>query len=144
MAAAGEAAQVIEGLVTMAIGMAAVAAAIGWALLRRRREARRFTAVGRVTGAVGRPEDDLRAMVISFTDRDGRTRTWTDPLYTAFALDRVGEEIEISVDPPAADGPGRVRVPRQSDTGFVLNVLLGVAGVAFFTAGMFIFSEATF
>ncbi|MBV7295741.1 DUF3592 domain-containing protein [Corynebacterium sp. TAE3-ERU12] len=136
---------VLEGAVCMAIGLSAIIAAGLWFVLRRRADAHRFHTTGTVTGAVGRPGDDLRAMVITFTDRDGSTRSWTDTLYTAFALGHVGDQIDIAVDPPSADGePGAVYVPRESNPTFMLNVLLGMAGVAFLISGMFIFTEASF
>lgn len=126
-------------LVCMFIGIAAVFAALMWLVWRRRRSARNHKVSARVTGAVGRPEDDMRAMVLAFPDRDGRMRTWTDSMYTAFALSHVGERIDIEVTPD-----GDVRVPRQADPTLLLNVLLGVAGTAFFLVGMFLLTEELF
>ncbi|WP_448852211.1 DUF3592 domain-containing protein [Corynebacterium sp. 335C] len=123
----------------MFIGIAAVFAALMWFIVRRRRALRNYTVSARVTGAVGRPEDDMRAMVLTFPDRDGRMRTWTDTMYTSFALGMVGERVEVEVTPD-----GAVRIPRQSDPTLLLNVLLGVSGIAFFLVGIFLFTELMF
>ncbi len=129
----------------IAIGALAIVAAIAWLVLRRRSAEKRFRTDALVVGSVGRPDDDLRAMVLQVTDRDGTTRTVTDTFYSNFAAGNVGRKIEVMVDPPSPDGePGRVCVPRQSDPTFVLNALLGAAGVAFLTAGVFVLAEAMF
>ena len=117
--------------VLLAIGVVAIAAAVGWAALRWQRDQRRFRTTAAVTGSIGRPGDDLRALVLEVTDRDGTVRRVTDTFYSNFAASRVGQVIEVDIDPPTDDGePGRVRVPRQADPRFLLNGLLGAAGVA--------------
>lgn len=129
----------------IAIGALAITAAIVWLVVRRQRAEKRFHTDALVVGSMGRPDDDLRAMVLKVTDRDGTTRTVTDTFYSNFAAGNVGRKIEVMIDPPSPDGePGRVRVPRQSDPTFVLNALLGAAGVAFLTAGVFVLAEAMF
>ncbi|KGF15828.1 DUF3592 domain-containing protein [Corynebacterium freneyi] len=128
----------------IAIGTLAIVAAIAWLVLRHRSAEKRFRTDALVVGSVGRPDDDLRAMVLQVTDRDGTTRTVTDTFHSNFAAGNVGRKIEVMVDPPSPDGePGRVRVPRQSDPTFVLNALLAAAGVAFLLAGMFVLMQAT-
>ncbi|MDO4611175.1 hypothetical protein [Corynebacterium sp.] len=123
----------------MFIGIAAVFAALMWAVLRQRRNRLLHRVSARVTGAVGRPEDDMRAMVLTFADEEGRMRTWTDTMYTSFALGMVGERIDVDIMPD-----GRVLIPRQSDPTLLLNVLLGVAGIGFFLVGIFLFTELMF
>lgn len=130
--------------ICIAIGLAAIVAAIVWFALRYRRAERRFRTDAVVIGSMGRPGDDLRAMVLEVTDRDGTTRTVTDTFYSNFAAGHVGRVVEVDIERPTTDGkPGRVRVPRQADPTFLLNALLAAAGVAFLLAGMFILMQAT-
>ena len=129
----------------IAIGALAITAAIVWLVVRRQRAEKRFRTDALVVGSMGRPDDDLRAMVLKVTDRDGTTRTVTDTFYSNFAAGNVGQKVEVIIDRPTPDGePGRVRVPRQSDPTFMLNALLAAAGVAFVLAGMFVLAEAMF
>lgn len=129
----------------IAIGALAIAAAIAWFALRQRRAGRRYRTDAIVVGSMGRPDDDLRAMVLEVTDRDGTTRTITDTFYSNFAAGRVGQLVEVEIERPAGDGePGRVRVPRQTNPTFILNALLAAAGVAFVLAGMFVLMQATY
>ena len=134
----------LVAVICIAIGIAAIGAAIGWFAFRRTRAAKRYRTTARVVGSIGRPEDDLRAMVVRFTDADGEIRTETDRFYSNFAAGNVGSVIDVVVDRPGADGsPGRVRIPRQADPTFLANALLAAAGVAFLLAGMFILMQAT-
>lgn len=132
----------LVGAICIAIGAAAILAALAWFILRRKRSAHLYRTTALVTGSTGRPGDDLRAIVYRFTDADGTVRTETDDFHSNFAANRVGETIDIIVEPRGADGtPGRSRVPRQTDPTFLLNALLAASGVAFFIAGVFIFSQ---
>ncbi|MFD5867874.1 DUF3592 domain-containing protein [Corynebacterium sp. NPDC060344] len=127
----------------IAIGVAAIAAAVIWFALRHQRSERRFRTEAVVVASTGRPGDDLRAMVLEVTDRDGTTRMVTDTFYSNFAAGRVGQIVEVEIERPSPDGePGRVRVPRQADPTFVLNALLAAAGIAFLLAGMFVLMQA--
>lgn len=129
----------------IAIGVAAIAVAIAWFALRHQRSERRFRTDAVVIASVGRPGDDLRAMVLEVVDRDGTTRMVTDTFYSSFAAGRIGQVIEVEIERPSPGGePGRVRVPRQSDPTFVLNALLIAAGVAFLLAGMFVLMQAAY
>ena len=129
----------------IAIRALAITAAIVWLVVRRQRAEKQFRTDALVVGSMGRPDDDLRAMVLKVTDRDGTTRTVTDTFYSNFAAGNVGQKVEVIIDRPTPDGePGRVRVPRQSDPTFMLNALLAAAGVAFVLAGMFVLMQATF
>lgn len=130
--------------ILIAIGVLAIAAAAAWFALRNRRAHRRFRTDAVVIGSMGRPDDDLRAMVLEVTDRDGTTRTVNDTFYSNFAASRVGQIVEVEIERPSPEGePGRVRVPRQTDPTFLLNALLVAAGVAFLLAGMFVLMQAT-
>lgn len=130
--------------ICIAIGLAAIVAAIVWFALRHRRAERRFRTDAVVIGSMGRPGDDLRAMVLEVTDRDGTTRTVTDTFYSNFAAGNVGQVVDVEIGRPGPGGePGEVRVPRQANPTFLLNALLVSVGVAFLLAGMFVLMQAT-
>lgn len=134
----------LEAWVCMGIGVAAVIAALVWFALRRRASAGRHRTTALVTGSVGRPDDDLRALTLRVTDADGQVRVVNDTFYSAFAQGMRGMTVDVEIDPPAEDGtPGRVRVPRQSNPVMLLNALLAASGVAFFMAGLFMCFQAS-
>lgn len=130
--------------ILIAIGVLAIVAAVVWLALRTRRAARSFRTTAVVTGSMGRPRDDLRAMVLKVVDRDGTERIVTDTFYSNFAAGNVGQAVDVEIGRPGPGGePGEVRVPRQANPTFLLNALLVSVGVAFLLAGMFVLMQAT-
>ena len=130
--------------ILIAIGVLAIVAAVVWPALRSRRAAGSFRTTAVVTGSMGRPRDDLRAMVLKVVDRDGTERIVTDTFYSNFAAGNVGQVVDVEIGRPGPGGePGEVRVPRQSTPTFLLNALLVSVGVAFLLAGMFVLMQAT-
>ena len=130
--------------ILIAIGVLAIVAAVVWLALRTRRAAGSFRTPPVVTGSMGRPRDDLRAMVLKVVDRDGTERIVTDTFYSNFAAGNVGQVVDVEIGRPGPGGePGEVRVPRQSNPTFLLNALLVSVGVAFLLAGMFVLMQAT-
>ncbi|MFD8878670.1 hypothetical protein [Corynebacterium xerosis] len=130
--------------ILIGIGVLAIVAAVVWLALRTRRAAGTFRTTAVVTGSMGRPRDDLRAMVLKVVDRDGTERIVTDTFYSNFAAGNVGQVVDVEIGRPGPGGePGEVRVPRQANPAFLLNALLVSVGVAFLLAGMFVLMQAT-
>ena len=130
--------------ILIAIGVLAIVAAVVWLALCSRRAAGSFRTTAVVTGSMGRPRDDLRAMVLKVVDRDGTERIVTDTFYSNFAAGNVGQVVDVEIGRPGPGGePGEVRVPRQANPTFLLNALLVSVGVAFLLAGMFVLMQAT-
>lgn len=133
----------LTAIAIIAIGLTAVGTAVGWWRLRVRRQRRRTHTTATVISTVGRPRDDLRALVVRFHDITGATRTATDTFHSAFAADMVGHTIDIELVPAATPGaPSQVIIPRQTNPVFLLNILLGITGIAFIVAGIVVLTEA--